>query len=147
MAMKAYLLQNPNTKEATQLSFSYEHEKVNHPDFYWEEEGEEFVYNGDKYDVISASVHNHLITFICIKDKNENALEKKLADLQKKSNSQKSPNNRIIKLISQVFISNYQGYNNADTNSKTSTKNNYYQLFFPENYRNVLTPPPDMYLS
>lgn len=143
--MKTYLLQNPNTTEATQLSFAYEDEKVNNSDFYWEEEGEEFVYNGEKYDVINTSVHNQLITFVCIKDKNENALEKKLAALQKAGNPQKSSNNRFIKFVSQVFILNTHLDNNESCYYQTQTKNNFYLLQLPENFSNVLTPPPDMY--
>lgn len=103
--MKAYLSQHNDSSYGSYLSFNIQNNTITDNDFKWEEEGEEFRYKGELYDVVSVKKSNSTITICCLKDGNENNLEKQVNSIHKNNNSKTSSSAlSLLKFFSAFFM-------------------------------------------
>lgn len=139
--MKAYLSQYNDSSCGSYLSFNIQNNKIIDNDFKWEEEGGEFRYRGELYDVVSVKKINNTITICCLKDGNENKLEKQVNNIHKNNNT-KTPSSALslLKFFSAFFMPDKESpifYYSLDTQTgsianETSVANNI----------EVIKPPP-----
>lgn len=90
--MKAYLKQNKSPQFGTRFEFALNNDQVTDSKFSWEEEGAEFRYQHELYDVVSLEKKEDKLIIVCLKDNDENQLEKQLNEIHKanKTNTSKS---------------------------------------------------------
>lgn len=103
--MKAYLKKNQVSKYGTRFEFSLENGNIQDDNFSWEEEGEEFRYHQELYDVVTIEREANKIRLICIKDNSENQLENQINEIHKidkTGNSKNVLNN--IKFFSVFYL-------------------------------------------
>jgi beta-xylosidase len=77
--MKAYLTTHSDAALGTRFSFIRTGSSIADPAFSWEEEGEEFLYNGALYDVVTIRHTADSVIIHAICDDKENQLEQQLA--------------------------------------------------------------------
>ncbi len=108
----------------------------------WTEDGKEFNYKDEMYDVVKTETKDDRITYFCIKDKDEKELNLALEDLIKKNQS----NNKKDKNNPQKELSKYDIALNKKQN-KTELKVPF-QIFLPNFYKSlnlqVNSPPPKL---
>jgi len=81
--MKAKLKADPTQFEQTVFEFDLKDGEPIAQSFEWEEEGEEFRYQGSMYDVIEREVTGNILRLRCIDDKKEADLIRKMEELQR----------------------------------------------------------------
>lgn len=103
--MKAYLKQNKSSQFGTRFEFAINNDHVIDSKFSWEEEGAEFRYQQELYDVVSLEKKEGKLILVCLKDNDENQLEKQLSEIHKgnkPSNSKAAQNS--IKFFSVFYL-------------------------------------------
>jgi hypothetical protein len=95
--MKAYLKQNKSSQFGTRFEFALNNNQVTDSKFSWEEEGAEFRYQKELYDVVSLEKKEGKLVIICLKDNDENKLEKQVSEIHKanKPTNSKTAQNSI----------------------------------------------------
>lgn len=141
--MMGYIQLNPQSALATQLHFSKQAIQNHSIQFEWEEEGQEFSYNGEMYDVVNSTVDNDSIRITAIKDKIENQLIEQYTSLVKHQSNSQSTTASLLKLFTSVFI--------ATTNESTTQISNtnivhvgYYSFKCSSAEHTIITPPPQV---
>jgi hypothetical protein len=81
--MKVFLKQNKSSQFGTKFEFPINNGQVADAKFSWEEEGAEFRYQHELYDVVSLEQKEGKLIIVCIKDNDENQLEKQLNEIHK----------------------------------------------------------------
>jgi hypothetical protein len=78
----------------------------------WEDEGREFSFKGEMYDVVRTKKINGQIIFYCINDKKEDLLLAQLNDITKSNNQNTGKNSQLpdIKLVYDCVITNHIDY-------------------------------------
>lgn len=106
----------------------------------WKEEGKEFRYKDEMYDVVKAEKHNDKITYYCLKDKEEKELVSNFNNLIKKNlNTEEKAKNNPTKELNQY---------NLDTKTELNPTLNSIQFCFfkPDLYKSlnseIQSPPP-----
>jgi hypothetical protein len=89
--MKARLRADPDQPGQIVLEFDLANGKPIAPSFEWEEEGQEFRFNGSIYDVLEKKLTGDKLYLRCIDDKNEAAVIKMLDELHKKDATRDQP--------------------------------------------------------
>lgn len=97
--MKAWLRQNRESEYNTVFSFTAANATIADPSLIWEEEGEEFLYKGSMYDVVSIEYANGKATVYCINDEEENKLSKLAEELRQKHSKESSGAKSIFRKI------------------------------------------------
>ena len=97
--MKAWLRQNRESEYNTVLSFTAANGAIADPSLTWEEEGEEFVYKGSMYDVVSIEYANGKATVYCVNDEEENKLSKLSEELRQKHSKESTGAKSIFRKI------------------------------------------------
>jgi hypothetical protein len=90
--VKSYLKNNPDQSLGTPFDFLLTGNKVSDNRFSWEEENEEFIFNGEYFDVAAISRNGDSLHITAIKDGEENALQEKWQALQQQKNNQAAGN-------------------------------------------------------
>jgi hypothetical protein len=103
--MKAYLNENKNSIFGNRFEFHLTENKIADPNFSWEEEGEEFRYKQELYDVVSIENKGGDLIIRCLKDNDENTLEKQVNEIHSldKNNSSK-PTHNSVKTFSVFYL-------------------------------------------
>lgn len=83
--MKARLKADRDQPGQIVLEFDLANGKPVASSFEWEEEGEEFRYNGSIYDVLEKKITGNKLYLRCIDDKNEASVMRIIEDLHKKN--------------------------------------------------------------
>lgn len=97
--MKVWLRQNRASGYNTVFSFAATNKAITDPSLRWEEEGEEFYYNGNMYDVVSIGYANGKATVYCINDKEENKLSRLADELRQKHSKESTDAKSIFRKI------------------------------------------------
>ncbi len=85
--MKAYLKKNKTSSFGNRFEFTLIENQVTDTQFSWEEENEEFRYRQELYDVVSIEKKAEKLVIICLKDNEENQLEKQLNQIHQLNKS------------------------------------------------------------
>lgn len=142
-SMKEYLLTHPDSEFITELRFSL-NDPQSMKELEWEN-GHEFWYNGEMFDLVEKKTEGNQLVIRCINDKKESGLEKLQAKIGKEkqgNTSSKSKSTLLLQLVQTAFINppipllfNF---------SSKSFFSPYKQSFTFQSHRKVLTPPPQM---
>jgi flagellar biosynthesis component FlhA len=105
--MRSFLQKNrSNTNYGTHLVLKSNNGKITDDRFEWEEEGEEFRYNQELYDIVTLEVHQGYTIICCLKDNAENQLENQLEEIRKTEKKTKTTqSHQQIKMFSAFCIS------------------------------------------
>ncbi len=113
----------------------------------WEDDGEEFYYKGELYDIIRSTETKDSITFCCINDEKEEELLEKLNDhidrhsiayKSLKNRSAKKLNNPVKKLFFQVASSSFL----SATNRSIRFPSDYF--YYTPVFIEIVSPPPEL---
>ncbi len=113
----------------------------NHQQIYWEDEGKEFLFKGQMYDVVKTKIINGKVVLYCLNDKKEKELIDNYNLITKhNSSSDKKGKNNVDNSIN-LFV--YQDEKNYDQ-YYTIAKNNfpYYISHLTESLEDNISPPP-----
>lgn len=139
--MKAFLKQNKSSQFGTRFEFTINNNQVTDPKFSWEEEGEEFRYQHELYDIVSLEKKQGKLIVVCLKDKDENQLEKQLDEIHKsnKSTNSKTAQNSI-KFFSVFYLEKINNHflPSVDTKAIIAFKGASIRTI----YCNIQLPPP-----
>lgn len=103
--MKAYLKQNKSSQFGTRFEFDLNNNQIADTKFSWEEEGTEFRYQHELYDVVSLEKKDGKLILVCLKDNDENQLEKQLSEIHKGNKPTNSKTAQIsIKFFSVFYL-------------------------------------------
>ena len=128
--MKARLRSDPNQFEQTVLEFELVRGEPVAPSFEWEEEEDEFRYNGSIYDVIEKKITGSLMILRCIDDKQESDIINKIEELQKKQPGNKSSEPAPMQqLLSMLLFNQHNGYEQANLFSPLHHIDHYIESF------------------
>ncbi|MEI6265563.1 MAG: hypothetical protein WCP74_10675 [Sphingobacteriia bacterium] len=123
--MKAYLKANKNTQIGSWFTFDLVNDDIQDPNFNWEDNKAEFIYNNEWYDVINVSYKGKQIEIYALKDGQENELEKSLEKIRPSSKSATKSIQSAIKfscfvkkdiVIAVKHFTNHYDYNNYIAN-------------------------------
>ena len=113
--MKSRLRFNPNQFDQVVFEFELVKGEPVASSFEWEEEEDEFRYNGSIYDVIDKKITGNILQLRCIDDKKEADIIKKMGDLKKsEQGSNKSGLIPIQQLLSLLLFYQHNGYEPAN---------------------------------
>jgi len=103
--MKAFLKENKNSKFGNKFEFTLSANQIADTNFSWEEEGEEFRYKHELYDVVSVENKAGKLIIRCLKDDDENTLENQLNEIHSlnKNNPSKTTHNGL-KIFSVFYL-------------------------------------------
>lgn len=89
--MRSRLRSDPSQFDLTVFEFELQNGAPVASSFEWEEDGDEFRYNGSIYDVVEKKITGNKLWIRCMDDKKEANIIKRIEDLQKKERGNKSP--------------------------------------------------------
>jgi len=136
--MKAWLSDHKNAALGDRFCFTVFNDAVSDPSFSWEEEGEEFSYHGEMYDVVSLHYENDKLIINALKDGKETQIDQQLSALNHKRNEDKS---RILLKLFPVFICDVSKEDNVSSfGVRTYSAPRSQDIFLLHN--EILTPPP-----
>ncbi len=113
----------------------------------WEDEGEEFYYKEELYDIIRSTETKDSITFCCINDQKEEELLEKLNDhidrhsiehKSLKNRNAKKINNPVKKLFFEVASSSFLSI----TNQSITFPSDYF--YYTPVFIEIVSPPPEL---
>jgi hypothetical protein len=139
--MKYYLQHSDNTAYGTHLCLSLTDGRIMDPAFAWEEENTEFRYRNEWYDVISVKKTAGKILICCLKDGNENEIEKQWNELHHKNKDASSS----LQLSLLKFCSSLQAFYEMQPRICDPFLAAYCitcTTFFLNNIKEIHTPPP-----
>ncbi len=102
--IRTKLLQNPQSNITQIFHFISTGNDIQDKSFSWEDEGEEFTYEGTLYDVVSITYQNNQVHIDCYQDKAETNLVKLIAEIQQEQNRQPSGSKNVIHKMMQVVM-------------------------------------------
>ena len=115
--------------------------------FEWEEEGKEFRYAGQLYDVISLYYTKAGISLTCISDSRETSLENAIACMPVPSGKNSSARHQLLlQLVSSCFTIQPQPPS-CNSLQKAAVYGGHYQHGFSIAYTDILTPPPKPFFT
>ena len=139
--MKIYLQHTDNSAYGNHLCFSLTNGQITDPAFAWEEENTEFRYRNEWYDVISIKKTGGKILICCLKDGNENEIEKQWNELHHKNKDASS----TVPVSLLKFCSSLQAFYDMQPRIcylLTCKHGLSYTSFFLNNIPEIQTPPP-----
>jgi len=141
-AMKAFIAANPETEIASKFCFSLRAINSHEISFEWKENGEEFTYKNNLYDVIKSTTKNDSIYIVAINDNEENKLIDSYIKIVNKQNNSKSNTQTLLKFFTTIFILEDVPFNIF---TATKVKHSYcYQSSFSNWVNTINTPPPQV---
>ncbi len=113
----------------------------NHQQIYWEEEGKEFLFKGEMYDVVKTKIVNGKVMLYCINDKKERELVDNYNLITKHNSSSDKKGKNTIDNSFNLFV--YQDEKTGES-CVTYLPNNFSSINFnlPENLIDNISPPP-----
>lgn len=140
--IKAYLLQNPHSKFNTVFTFSANNGKICDAKMQWEENGKEFWFNGNLYDIVLIEYFPSSAKVYCINDKAESKLITQSVEILQKQNQKSSGSMaQFQKLLTSTFeISTNTIISNFFPSRKTAYLTN--DTFLLSNSTEIQKPPP-----
>lgn len=113
----------------------------NHQQIYWEEEGKEFLFKGEMYDVVKTKTVDGEVMLYCINDKKERELVDNYNLITKHNSSSDKKGKNTIDNSFNLFV--YQDETTGESCVKYLS-NNFYSINFnlPENLIDNISPPP-----
>lgn len=134
-AIKEKIFQNLKDEELQSISLS------DNQNIYWEEDGKEFLLNGEMYDVVKTKTVNGKVILYCINDKKEKALIDNYNLITKHNSSSDKKGKNNIDNSFNLFV-----YHDEKNNYVYFTRgsNNFPSFDFrlPENLMDNISPPP-----
>ncbi|MEO6220819.1 MAG: hypothetical protein ABIO81_10355 [Ginsengibacter sp.] len=113
----------------------------NYKQIYWEEEGKEFSFKGEMYDVVKIKIINDEVVLYCIHDKKEKMLIDNYNLITKNNSSSEKKRKDNIGNAINLFI-NKEEKNNA-VNFPLGAGSFYsYDSPLPESFIYIVSPPP-----
>ena len=113
----------------------------NHKQIYWEEEGKEFLFNGEMYDVVKRKIINGKVVLYCINDKKEKELVDNYNLITKHNSSSDKKGKNNIDNSFNLFV-----YHDEKNNYVYFTRgsNNFpsFDSRLPKNLMDNISPPP-----
>jgi hypothetical protein len=106
----------------------------------WIDNGKEFLYHGEMYDVVNIRSDKKTIQYECINDKNEEQL---ITDFCKKDNTHRKTENNVAKYFTQLFYSE-----NSEKVWWDVTKEKpipCFLLAYSSACKEILNPPPESF--
>lgn len=101
--MRSRLRSDPDQFELAVFDFELKDGEPAASSFEWEEDGDEFRYNGSIYDVVEKKITGNKLWIRCIDDKKEAEIIKKIEGLQKNEQGNKSsgsvPMQQLLSLL------------------------------------------------
>ena len=110
--MNSYLSVHPDSEYGSNFIFLAQDGNIKDPSFVWKENGKEFTYQGDWYDVVSLKKKGDSLQICCIKDGKENNLEKQFSRIHQTTNS--GTTGKMVSMI-KIFSLFYFPDNNKET--------------------------------
>lgn len=141
--MKAYLKENKSSAFGNRFEFTLTANQVTDPQFSWEEEGEEFRYNQELYDVVSIEKKEGKIIITCLKDNDENTLEKQLNEIHNLSKNNSSKPTHIGVKIFSLFYLQQNNINELLENHNLISMPLFSSVLITR-FVEILQPPPDV---
>jgi hypothetical protein len=141
--MKAWLRQNRESEYNTVFRFTAANGAIADPSVIWEEKGEEFLYQGSMYDVVSIEYANGKATVYCINDKEENKLSKLAEELRQKHSKESTGAKSIFR---KILITAFELQEETDSAIPVSIQKNklIQELSQWDNpVTDILSPPPE----
>lgn len=141
--MKEYLLANPDPENETQFRFDL-NDKTSLAKLDWEN-GHEFWYNGELFDLIEKKTVNDQLVIRCINDKKEGnlvKLQEKISKENQNDTTSKGKSALLLKLIQTSFIA-------VDEPFQYHFSSDHYSLPYNDSFtfpahREIFTPPPQL---
>lgn len=139
--MKSYILDHKDAGLGEKIFIATVNGKILDSQFQWEEEGEEFTYNGALYDVVSISSNTQGLNIICLKDRAENKLEAQMIYIKSKEQSSRK-NASLSQFKFQPFCqSDYKKFV-SKFKIKDAINAPFIALKLPNRVTDILLPPP-----
>jgi len=139
--MKTYLQHTDNSAYGTHLCFSLTNGHVMDPAFVWEEENAEFRYRNEWYDVISVKIADGKVLICCLKDGNENEIEKQWNELHHKNKDSSSSVPLSLLKFNSSLLAFYE-MQHRTYYLQTCTYCLQHTSIFLNNIPEIQTPPP-----
>ena len=140
--MKARLRANPEQPGQTVLDFELQDGKPIAASFEWEEDGDEFRYNGSIYDVIEKKMIGNKLHLRCIDDKDEAAAMRIMEELHKKEHrGDQSYSVPLYQLLALLLFNEHNYREPLDIDYPIQHIEHYCASFSPV-VIDILIPPP-----
>jgi hypothetical protein len=140
--MKARLKADPEQPGQTFLEFELKNGEPIAASFEWEEDGDEFRYNGSIYDVVEKKVVGNTLYMRCIDDKDEAAAIKIIEELHKKERRSDQPYSApLYQLLSILLFDQHNCSQPVAITYPIQHIDNYHAFFTPI-VIDILSPPP-----
>ncbi len=135
-AVKQKIIDQLKDKEFQVISLTDNHKKI-----YWEEEGNEFLFNGEMYDVVKTKLVNGKVILYCINDKKEKELVDNYNLVTKQNSSPDKKEKNTIDNSFNLFV--YQDEKNVD-HFVIHDLNRFYFIepHFTQGITDKISPPP-----
>jgi len=140
--MKARLRANPEQPGQTVLEFELRDGQPIAASFEWEDDGDEFRFNGSIYDVIEKKIVGSKLLIRCIDDKDEAAAIKIIEELHKKEGKRDQPYSvPLSQLLSLLLFDQHNCSEPIIAINPLLHIENYHSLITPV-IIDILSPPP-----
>lgn len=140
--MKARLRINPEYPGQTVLEFDLRDGQPVAASFEWEEDGDEFRFNGSIYDVIEKKISGSKLHIRCIDDEDEAAAIKVIEELQKKEGRRGEPYSvPLYQLLSLLLFDQHNCSDPVAVICPLLHIDNYHSSTLPV-IIDILSPPP-----
>jgi len=140
--MKERLKANPEQPGQTVLEFDLRNGEPIAASFEWEEDGDEFRYNGSIYDVIEKKMIGNKLHIRCIDDKDEAAAMKIIEELHKKDQRRDQPYSAPLFQLLSLQLFDQHNCNQPFSQPTVIQHIDHYQAFFTPIVIDILSPPP-----
>ena len=140
--MKARLRANPDQPGQAFLEFELNNGEPIAASFEWEEDGDEFRYNGSIYDVIEKKIVGNRMYLRCIDDKDEATAMKIVEELHKKDHRRDQPYSSPVYQLLSLLLFDQHNCNQPFAMTYPIQHIDNYHAFFTPIVIDILSPPP-----
>ena len=140
--MKARLRANPEQPGQTVLEFELQKGEPIAASFEWEEDGDEFRYNGSIYDVIEKKTIGNKLHIRCIDDKDEAAAMKIIEELHKKEHRRDQPFSAPLYQLLSLMLFDQHNCCQLAVMARPAQHIEHYNASFTPVVIDILSPPP-----
>lgn len=139
--MKTYLSANRASEFGTIFEFTLNNNKVVDSGFTWEEENVEFRFNQDLYDIVHIEKKEGKLLVTCLKDNDENQLEKQINEIHKNNKPFNSKTaQQTVKFFSSFYLPNQD--RKFDTKELKEVFKTRYLMLLNSSFSKIQLPPP-----
>lgn len=140
--MRLRLRSDPNEFEQTVFQFELVKGEPVAASFEWEDDGEEFRYDGSMYDVIEKKATGNILQVRCIEDKKEAGIMKKMEELKKNRRGNNKSGAIPVQQLLSLLLFNQHNCNELSASFSSLLHIDHYNASFDPIIIDVIAPPP-----